>query len=601
MKREECIKLIKSFIDERLNGNIWNFLHYDLDLLENDQKYGGHDPDNSKIANAIYVVLWGNKISNLSMEHIGSFYRGDTLNSFHTLMGFPAEDSSTFLGIQKYTDNENIIAMAKQYHKKYHTLGNMMIWPNRAIEFNNQKFTINTLRSHAPWYDYFDSFLEKLKQELTNPAILSTDATVSDLIIRKLISENNYFFGEYSELNSASKFKEFIHTFYLEKYVNPITLDIIPIFYPHAYHWNSSYTKEAYEQYVVSYISHATEIIDDRCSCMIKDLDTILKNYDNHPSRSKPITSSDNHNIRNFFSRTLSNIRQKKYENISYILLFSAAIIILTYTASIYIRFLCANGYNTLLKDSLNRQYPGNRLFENGITYIIFLSALFMSFSYKKTHHGIKKIIMIPLIILQIILLVFPFTTQLILKIVGNSKMLMEKFPNQVNILFASDDILYLIYFVTFTLGIIIPFFMFIFEEQYRKFVKYWGFIFGMFFFGIPIILTILSYKILAILCGIIIIAYFSLIFFQDIHYAIICRCPTCKKLSGLQYIDCKLFKEEKISIKVENAKKNADGHIIGTYEQYIPGTRKIYIETYKCKFCGHVQTKTITKNVSSL
>ena len=43
MQREECIELIRSFIDEKLDGNIENFLNCDLDQLKNDKNksYGG--------------------------------------------------------------------------------------------------------------------------------------------------------------------------------------------------------------------------------------------------------------------------------------------------------------------------------------------------------------------------------------------------------------------------------------------------------------------------------------------------------------------------------------------------------------------------------
>ena len=99
MNRVDCIKLIRSFIDEKLDGNIENFLNYDLDQLENDEKYGGFDPDNSKIANAIYVVLWGDKIPDLNYDALGTSYRGDILNSFNTLMGRSTEDQTSFVGI----------------------------------------------------------------------------------------------------------------------------------------------------------------------------------------------------------------------------------------------------------------------------------------------------------------------------------------------------------------------------------------------------------------------------------------------------------------------------------------------------------------------
>lgn len=87
----------------------------------------------------------------------------------------------------------------------------------------------------------------------------------------------------------------------------------------------------------------------------------------------------------------------------------------------------------------------------------------------------------------------------------------------------------------------------------------------------------------------------------DDLHYAIKTRCPACKKYSGLKYINTQLLNEERISVKVENAEKDRNGNIIGTYEQYIPGKRKIFLETYKCKYCGHVQTKTVTKELTSL
>lgn len=64
-EKKKCIELIKSFIDERLDGDIQRFYDYDLDLLEKDEKYGAYDPDNSRIANAIYVVLWGDSLPNL--------------------------------------------------------------------------------------------------------------------------------------------------------------------------------------------------------------------------------------------------------------------------------------------------------------------------------------------------------------------------------------------------------------------------------------------------------------------------------------------------------------------------------------------------------
>ena len=309
MQKEECIELVKSFIAEKLNGNIWNFLNYDLDLLENDEKYGGYDPDNSKIANAIYFLLWGDEVPNLTFDELGKSYRGDTLNSFHTLMGHPTEDFTNFLGIQKYTDNEKIIAMAKEFHKKYHTIGNMMVLPNNSLEVNGKNYTLNTARSLSPWYDYFDKFLLEIKQALTNPNLIF-DEKSTKFLIERLVGENSDFFEKYFQLGTMEKFEDFIRTFYLEKYADTTTLEIPQIFSPHAYHWNNTYSKEEYEQYVISYIRKATEIIEYRCSRMIEDLNTILKE-DNSSSETfnfKKILKKSNpkNKIKIFFCKSIS-------------------------------------------------------------------------------------------------------------------------------------------------------------------------------------------------------------------------------------------------------------------------------------------------------
>ncbi len=603
MTKEECIELVKSFIAEKLNGNIRNFLNYDLDLLENDEKYGGYDPDNSKIANAIYVILWGDKIPNLTFDELGKSYRGDTINSFHTLMGYPTEDSNSFLGIQKYTDNEEVIAMAKEFHKKYHTLGNMIVLPNEPLEFHGKNYTLNTARSLSPWYDYFDKFLLEVKQALTDPHVIFDEDSIN-FLIERVIWENNDFCEKYFQLGTK-KFEDFIHTFYLEKYVDETTFEIPQIFSPHAYHWRNTYSREEYEQYVISYIRKATEIIEYRCSRMIEDLNTILKD-DNSSNKTfnfkKTLKKCDEkYGIKNFFCKNISLLIAFARENFSYVLLFITSAIIGLYAINIYIHFLLNDGYNTLPRESLNWQYTDSHLFQNSIMYILFLSVFFISLSYKKAHKGIKKILMTFFLIVQFILIIFPLIFYVVMEIIGNSKWLMAMVPNNINIVGSAEDILYLIYFFISMIGIIIPFFMFLLEEKYRKFVKYWGIILLMFFAGVPIIFSVLSYKILAILCGIIVIGFLLVMVLEDLHYTITTRCPACKKYSGLKYVNTQLLNEERISVKVENATKDKYGNTIGTYEQYIPGKRKVFLETYRCKYCGHVQTKTVTKESTSL
>ena len=438
----------------------------------------------------------------------------------------------------------------------------------------------------------------EVKQALTNPNLI-LDEKSTKFLIERLIGENSDFFGKYFQLGTMEKFEDFIRTFYLEKYADTTTWEIPQIFSPHAYHWNNTYSKEEYEQYVISYIRKATEIIEYRCSRMIEDLNTILK-ADSSSSKTfnfkKDLKKCDKKNsIKNFFCKSISFLNTFSKENFAYVLLFIASAIIGLSAINIYIQFLLNDGYNPLSGESLNWRY------NDYILYILFLSVFFISLSYKKAHKGIRRILMTFFLIVQLVLLIFPFIFYIIMEIVENSKWVMTIVPANMDIVESSEDVLYLIYFFISMISIIIPLFMFLFEEKYKKFIKYWGIVLLIFFFGIPMIFSILSYKIAAILCGILIIGFLLAMVLDDLHYAIKTRCPACKKYSGLKYINTQLLNEERISIKVENAEKDRNGNIIGTYEQYIPGKRKIFLETYKCKYCGHVQTKTVTKELTSL
>jgi hypothetical protein len=70
-------------------------------------------------------------------------------------------------------------------------------------------------------------------------------------------------------------------------------------------------------------------------------------------------------------------------------------------------------------------------------------------------------------------------------------------------------------------------------------------------------------------------------------------RCKQCKKNWALKKIEQRLVGKDSISVLRELKNRNRDGEVIGTSEQYVPGTRYIYAYIYKCKFCGSTETRT--------
>ena len=90
---ERARQLLQDFIREKLNGTLENIRTFNIKTLRGDDKFGCpgryFDCDDTEIMRAIYVVLWGDVLPELSMDTLGNTekYRGDTMNSFHTMFG----------------------------------------------------------------------------------------------------------------------------------------------------------------------------------------------------------------------------------------------------------------------------------------------------------------------------------------------------------------------------------------------------------------------------------------------------------------------------------------------------------------------------------
>lgn len=81
------------------------------------------------------------------------------------------------------------------------------------------------------------------------------------------------------------------------------------------------------------------------------------------------------------------------------------------------------------------------------------------------------------------------------------------------------------------------------------------------------------------------------------VNYGVERRCPDCKKWYCLKMDGEKLIKCEDIQILAEVKIKDKWGHVIGTQEQYVPGTRKTYHKNYTCRKCGAVSFRTYLKD----
>lgn len=156
-------ELIQQFVTKRLDGDINNFVTYDLAQLEGDKTFGcpgrSFDCDDTNVARAVYCLVFGDVFPNLTMETLQDrTYRGDTMNSFRTLFGKYTEGYATCEDV--YNIPQELADKIHRFSHTYHTIGNMLPLPNKKTTQN-----LNLMRSNL-WGDYFDRFLMEVRDYL---------------------------------------------------------------------------------------------------------------------------------------------------------------------------------------------------------------------------------------------------------------------------------------------------------------------------------------------------------------------------------------------------------------------------------------------------
>ena len=272
--------ILRNFVKDKLDNNIENFVNYDFENLKYDQIYGCKNPeyfdcDNTYIMKAIYQLLFSKAFPAINdWRNIGSgkFYRGDTLNTFHTLFGREIpENRGHFYGIERFAPiDENLYNRIRKFKKSICTLGNFVVLPNYSYWTGRKNVTINTYRGCNNWKDYFDQFMIALENCLTNEKN-------PDEILYNLVHKRNYeAFNAYSSFDGFVKLANYL---LLDDYLdeNNHAKNLFTAFDGKVfYHWDKPQkSKELYLEGVDNYITIASKIINNRGQKMVE----ILKKY----------------------------------------------------------------------------------------------------------------------------------------------------------------------------------------------------------------------------------------------------------------------------------------------------------------------------------
>lgn len=129
-------RLLQEFIDERLGGNIDALATFDFSTFKGDPKYGGlKGPDmvaNFAIVKSIMEEAFGEYWPDLNVDSLDVYtYQTGTLINTQRLAGLRIAERKF-----KCLTDSSLIDMAEDLHSLITTIGNYMVWPNKALMHN---------------------------------------------------------------------------------------------------------------------------------------------------------------------------------------------------------------------------------------------------------------------------------------------------------------------------------------------------------------------------------------------------------------------------------------------------------------------------------
>ncbi len=264
MKRH-ALQLVREFTREMLNGDVQKFRDFNFQTLRDSAKYGcpdrNFDCDDTNIMRAVYVVLWGDFLPYLTDGNFGfrKQYRGDTVNTFHTMFGREImEKPGFFAGLEKYSPSDELREKVRHFGKLCSCIGNYVVLPN----YFTRQTSLNCYRGTNDWHDFFDRFLQELYKVLTGQE-------GQDETLRELVNVNGFCFRK---LQGENGFRDFVRNLMLEDYCDSSCLP--KTVFAMNYHWKNEQDPEQYFRDAGLYLEQTEKIILRRAERMVRRLET---------------------------------------------------------------------------------------------------------------------------------------------------------------------------------------------------------------------------------------------------------------------------------------------------------------------------------------
>lgn len=171
--------LMADFIKEHLNNNIDNLLHFDFTTLKEDTKYGPiKGPSivtHYAIVKSIVELAFGDYWHDLNVETLDTYqYQIGTIIHYQRIAGCRIANR-LFKSLNKYCPLPELIDLAEELYSKVNTIGDFIVWPNKAIMAN--MFDDSKMRGYIDriFIAMYEVMTDAPKQDMKVKAALHTN------------------------------------------------------------------------------------------------------------------------------------------------------------------------------------------------------------------------------------------------------------------------------------------------------------------------------------------------------------------------------------------------------------------------------------------
>lgn len=251
---EEPLKIIRSFIQSRLDYDPHSLMDYDLRMLKDDVEYGvtgrAFGPKDTALLNAINAVVYRDVWPGLTYESIKNYkYSSHRLNPMQDIFGAQILDQY-FKGLVNFEPDEAFEKKVWEFNRLQNTIGNFIILP---MELAHCREIYKPIRTHMA------KFLCRLERCLCGNG--RQDSKIADALKANRSC--------YQGLWCREGFDKIVSGLYLDGYMKDGMPDDI---FKGMCCWDKGLTREEYLAEAEKYIDHSTEIIHKRARLIMEAL-----------------------------------------------------------------------------------------------------------------------------------------------------------------------------------------------------------------------------------------------------------------------------------------------------------------------------------------